>query len=76
MIQIKLSSDYAPLQQLPFRDNNKTQTGKEWANQRQPYFLLIVVLGVDKENISLGADSGGVSLGVALFVLLKMERVV
>ena len=45
-------------------------------NQRQPYFLLIAVLGADKESISLGVDSGHVSLGVALSVLLKMERVV
>ena len=36
----------------------------------------MVVLGADKENISLGAVSGRVSLGVALSVLLKMERVV
>ena len=59
-----------------WRDNNKTATGKEWANQRQPYFLLMIVLDGDKENISLGVDSGCVSLGVALSVLLKMERVV
>ena len=64
------------LQQLPSRVSDKTQTGKEWANQRQPYFLLMVVLGADKESISLGADSGHVSLGVALSVLLKIERVV
>ena len=31
---------------------------------------------MEEENISLGADSGHVSLGVALSVLLKMERVV
>ena len=36
----------------------------------------MVVLGADKESISLGADSGHVSLGVALSVLLKIERVV
>ena len=36
----------------------------------------MAVLGADKESISLGADSGCVSLGVALSVLLKMERVV
>ena len=65
-----------PLQQLPSRDSDKTQTGKEWANLRQPYFLLMAVLGADKENISLGADSGRVCLGAALSVLLKMERVV
>ena len=50
MIQIKLLTVYAPLQQLSSRDNDKTQTGKEWANQRQPYFLLMAVLGVDKEK--------------------------
>ena len=43
---------------------------------KQPYFLLMVVLGADKESISLGVDSGRVCLGVALSVLLKMERVV
>ena len=58
------------------QSNSKTQTGKEWANQRQPYFLLMVALGADKESISLGADSGRVSPGVALSVLLKMETVV
>ena len=36
----------------------------------------MAVLGADKESISLGADFGRVSLGVALSVLLKMERVV
>ena len=36
----------------------------------------MAVLGVDKENISLGADSGCVSLGLALSVLLKKEKVV
>ena len=36
----------------------------------------MAVLGADKENISLGADSSHVSLRVALSVLLKMERVV
>ena len=36
----------------------------------------MAVLGADKESISLGADSGRVSLGVALSVLSKMERVV
>ena len=36
----------------------------------------MVVLGADKESISLGADSGRLSLGVDLSVLLKMERVV
>ena len=46
------------------------------ANRRQPYFLLTVVLGADKESNSLGVDSGRVYLGVALSVLLKMERVV
>ena len=54
------------LQQLPSRVSNKTQTGKEGANQRQPYFLLMAVLGADKESISLSADSGHVSLGVSL----------
>ena len=64
------------MQKLPSRDNDKTQTGKEWANQRQPYFLLMVELGADKESISLGADSICISLGVALSVLIRMERVV
>ena len=36
----------------------------------------MLVLGEDKENISLGGDSGHVSLGVALSLLLKIERVV
>ena len=40
------------LQQLPSRVSDKTQTGKEGANQRQPYFLLMVVLGADEEKIS------------------------
>ena len=47
---------YAPLLQLSSRDNKTTQTGKEWANQRQPYFLLMAVLGADKESISLGCS--------------------
>ena len=64
------------LQQLPSRDSNKTHTGKEWTNHRQPYFLLMVVLGADKDRISVGVDSGRVTLGAALSVLLKMERVV
>ena len=36
----------------------------------------MAVLGADKESISLGADSGCVSLEVALSFLLKLERVV
>ena len=64
------------MQQISSRDNLKTQTGKERANLRQPYFLLMVVLGADKESISLGADFGHLILGAALSVLLKMERVV
>ena len=51
------------LQQLPSRDSNKTQTGKEWANQRQPYFLLMALLGADKKRIFLGADSGCMTFG-------------
>ena len=42
------------LQQLPSRVSNKTQTGKEGANERQPYFLLMAVLGAGRESISLG----------------------
>ena len=44
------------LQQLPSRVSNKTQTGKEGANQRQPYFLLMVVLGADTGKNFLGVQ--------------------
>ena len=40
------------LQQLPSRAKDKTQTGKEGANQRQPYFVLMAVLGADEEKVS------------------------
>ena len=55
-----------PCCDLPVDINKRTQTGREWDNQRQPFFLLMVVLGVDKESIHLGAESVCVSLGVAL----------
>ena len=42
------------LQQLPSKVSDKTQTGKEGTNQRQPYFLLMVVMGADKERVSFG----------------------
>ena len=50
----KTLTKYAPLLQLTSRDNATTQTGKEWANQRQPYFLLMAVLGADTGKYFLG----------------------
>ena len=65
-----------PCCDLPAKLIKQSTQERDWLNPWQPYFLLVAVLGADKENVSLGAVSGCVLPGVALSVLLKMERVV
>ena len=76
MIQRKILSDYAPLQQLPSRDNDKKPARKGWANPKAAWIPPDGGAGCGQGKYFPGCRSGHVSLGVALSVLLKMLRVV
>ena len=75
MIQIKLLSDYALLQQLPSRDNKKNQPGKEWANLQATLIPPDDKAGCNQGKKFPGRGYRCLSLGVARSVLLKMVRV-
>ena len=74
MIQIKLQSYYALLQQLPSRDNDKNQPGKEWANPQAALIPPDGGAGCSRGKKFPRCGSGLVSGGLQCF--LEILRVV